>query len=213
MSKAKYTDADFQKDLAELTNMINNYSTPAETEANMEGGKRKKRASKKGSKKGSKRGGNDPDNGANSGSNSSGQPTSHIGGAKHRKGGKRAHKKDVDGHLLRSFRIIEINNKDVSSHADWSSRFYHGKAKKNTPLQGAKNAYRWLRQHMGKSSKYTFKLMETTKGGDDYGKEFGPYVAKPEKLAKPIVFKLKNKRTGKKEEIVTEYIYNVHLSK
>lgn len=242
---AKYTESDFQKDLSELTNLINNYSAPGDEAVKkvdnivggddmnggkrrrkskskrggeIDGGKRKRRSHKKRGGEGeemdggkrrrkskSKRGGEDMDGGKRR-RKSKGKRKSH-GGA------KRMHKKDVDGKLLRSFRVIEINGKNVENNADWSQRFYHGKAKKNTPLQGAKNAYRWIRKHLGKTGKYVFKLMETTKGGDDYGKEFGPYTAKPVKLAKPIVFKLKNKKTGKKEEIVTEYLYDVQLAK
>jgi hypothetical protein len=213
---SKYSDADFQKDLAELTGLINNYSTPNETKsantmAEVSGGKRRSKRSSKSPKRSSKKRSMKRSSKKRSHKKRSSHKTRSL--KRHSGGAKRHHKKDVDGHLLRSFRVIEINGKNVSNSADWSSRFYHGKAKKNTPLQGAKNAYRWIRQHMGKGGKYLFKLIETTKGGDDYGKVFGPYAAKPVKLAKPIVFKLKDKRTGQKKEIVSDYLYEVKVAK
>lgn len=249
MSKSSYTDAEFQKDLAELTKLINNYDeAPAAKTEDMEGGKKKRRSVKKRKspkRKSAKRGGEDMLQGGKKKRRSvkkrkspkrksakRGGEDMLQGGKKKRRsikkrkspkrksakrgGAKRVHKKDVDGHLIRSFRVIEINGKDVSKDGHWAQRFYHGKAKKNTPLQGAKNAFRWMCKHIkqGREKCHAhFKLIETTKGGDDYGKVFGPYAAKTVKLAKPKIFKRKDHRDGKMKEIKSFFTYDVKVAK
>jgi len=233
MSKTNYTDAEFQKDLAELTNLINNYDSndsnndmkkKRKTQQDMEGGKKRRKSRKRSAKKSSKkrrshkRGGDDMEGGKKrrksakkSGKKSSKKRRSHKRG-----GAKRVHKVDVDGKLLRSFRVIELNGKDVSKDPKWSQRFYHGRAKRNTSLSAGHSMYRWACKHLNKnlsSCKITFKLIETTKGSPKSGRIYGTFIGKAVKLDKPKVFKRLDKRTKKMKEIKSYYVYEVRLAK
>lgn len=173
MPGSEYTQKQFQSDLDELTNLINKYS--------QEGGKKKSHKKSKSSKKLKK---------------------SHKKSHKkksHKSGGKRERQLDAEGNPLRSFRVININGKNVSGNKDYAIRYYHGTKKNNTPGKAAEHAFSKLCRHTGQKNKatckVTFTLQETTKGGTH--KTYGPYTGKFKKLVEPRKIRRKDPKTGK----------------
>lgn len=184
-----YTNESFENDLNELTDMINKY--------NGSGGKKlsSKRSPKRSSKRSPKR-----------------------SSKRSQKGGERKRRLDGEGNPLRSYRVINVNGKDVSADKAWLQRFYKGTAKNNNPLKAAHHAFSKMCKNLGeddkkKCGKMTFTLLETTKGGDKFGKEFGPYVGKHIPLVEPRYIIRKDKKTGKTTKVKISFLPKVQDAK
>jgi hypothetical protein len=191
MSQNSYTNEAFNSDLQELTEMINKY--------NADGGRKK---SKRSASKSPKR-------------RSPSKSPKRRSSKRHSGGAPRKRRLDADGNNLRSFRVVKVNGKDVSSDKKWLQRFYKGTAKNNNPLKAAHHAFSRMCKNLGEKNKktcgkMTFTLLETSKGGDKFGKEFGPYVGKHVPLVEPRYIVRKDKKTGKTTKVKIMFLPKVH---
>jgi hypothetical protein len=184
MPSSEYSQAQFEADLSELTNLISGYSSSG-------GAKHKKSHSPK---------------------KSSHKKSSHKKSHKKSGGAQKRHL-DGEGHPIRSFRVVNIDGRNMSSNKDYSIRYYHGTGKNNTPGKAAEHAFSKICRHSGQSNKnkckVTFTLLETTKGSSH--KTFGPYVGKFVKLVESRKITRKDPKTGKVSSYMVHYKpYVVH---
>lgn len=125
---------------------------------------------------------------------------SSSGGGSHKKsGGARERKLDAEGNPLRSFRVVNIDGRNMSNNKEYAIRYYHGTKKNNTPGKAAEHAFTKICRHSGQTNKnkckVSFTLLETTKGSSH--KTYGPYVGKFVKLVEPRKVPRKDPKTGK----------------
>ena len=109
-------------------------------------------------------------------------------------------KLDAEGNPLRSFRVVNIDGRNMSNDKAYSTRYYHGSKKNNTPGKAAGRAFPKICFHGGQTNKnkckVKFTLLETTKGSSH--KTYGPYVGKFVKLVEPRKIPRTDPKTGKK---------------
>ena len=125
---------------------------------------------------------------------------SHKSHKSHKKsGGARERKLDAEGNPLRSFRVVNIDGRNMSNNKEYAIRYYHGSKKNNTPGKAAGRAFPKICFHGGQTNKnkckVKFTLLETTKGSAH--KTYGPYVGKFVKLVEPRKIPRKDPKTGK----------------
>lgn len=212
MSGSEYTQKQFQSDLDELTNLINNYAQDGGKKRSRSGKKSKKSRSGKKSKSMKRKSPKRKSMKKKSKSSKKNMMNNHMPKRKKSKkskksGGKRMRHLDADGNPIRSFRVIKIGDKDVSGNKKYAIRYYHGTRKNNTPGKAAEHAFSKLCTHTGHKNKatckVTFLLKETTKGGGH--KEYGPYSGKFKKLLESRKVTRRDPKTGKKST------YTVHF--
>ncbi len=135
-------------------------------------------------------------------SKKSSKKSSRNGGAK-----KRERHLDAEGDPIRSFRVININGRDVSGSKNYAIRYYHGTKKNNTPGKAAEHAFSKLCRHTGQKNKnackVTFTLLETTKGSAH--KTWGPYKGKFLKLRESRRITRRDPKTGKKSSYMVYF--------
>lgn len=128
-------------------------------------------------------------------------------------GGARERKLDAEGNPLRSFRVVNIDGRNMSNNKEYAIRYYHGTKKNNTPGKAAEHAFSKICRHSGQTNKnkckVSFTLLETTKGSAH--KTYGPYVGKFVKLVEPRKITRKDPKTGKVSSYMVHFKpYVVH---
>lgn len=117
------------------------------------------------------------------------------------KGGANDNKEDS-----RYFKVIKVNGKSVDDGGRYELplKTKSGKAQRRGPKDKASTAFSELCQKnkMKEECKFTFSIQETTRGSN---KKIYNYEGRRVKLTKPIVLKLKDKKTGKVKEVVKKY--------
>ncbi len=105
----------------------------------------------------------------------------------------------------RFFKLVSINGKSVDGgRYELPLKTKSGKAQTRGPKDKASSAFSEICQknkEKGECS-YKFAIQETTRGSD---KKIYHYQGKRVKLAKPVVLKLKDKKTGKVKEVVKKF--------
>lgn len=106
----------------------------------------------------------------------------------------------------RYFKVIVVNGKSVDDGGRYELplKTKSGKPQRRGPKDKASTAFSELcHKHKKKEEcKFTFSIQETTRGSD---KKIFHYEGKRIKLSKPIVLKLKDRKTGKVKEVVKRY--------
>lgn len=105
----------------------------------------------------------------------------------------------------RFFKLVSINGKDVDGgRYELPLKTKSGKPQTRGPKDKASSAFSEICQknkEKGECS-YKFAIQETTRGSD---KKVYHYQGKRVKLAKAVVLKLKDKKTGKVKEVVKKF--------
>ena len=105
----------------------------------------------------------------------------------------------------RFFKLVSINGKSVDGgRYELPLKTKTGKPQTRGPKDKASSAFSEICQknkEKGECS-YKFAIQETTRGSD---KKVYNYQGKRVKLAKPVVLKLKDKKTGKVKEVVKKF--------
>jgi hypothetical protein len=105
----------------------------------------------------------------------------------------------------RFFKLVSINGKTVDGgRYELPLKTKTGKPQTRGPKDKASSAFSEICQknkEKGECS-YKFAIQETTRGSD---KKVYNYQGKRVKLAKPVVLKLKDKKTGKVKEVVKKF--------
>lgn len=118
-------------------------------------------------------------------------------------GGANKNKNSEDS---RFFKLVSVNGKEVEDGGRYELplRTKHGKPQRRGPKDKASTAFSELCQkHKRKEEcRFKFAIQETTRGSD---KKVYHYEGKRVKLSKPVVLKLKDKKTGKVKEVVKKY--------
>ena len=118
-------------------------------------------------------------------------------------GGANKNKNSEDS---RFFKLVSVNGKEVEDGGRYELplRTKYGKPQRRGPKDKASTAFSELCQkHKRKEEcKFKFAIQETTRGSD---KKVYHYEGKRVKLSKPVVLKLKDKKTGKVKEVVKKY--------
>jgi hypothetical protein len=121
-----------------------------------------------------------------------------------RGGAKKPAKKNSDD--SRYFKLVNVNGKHVEDGGRYELplRTKTGKPQRRGPKDKASTAFSELCQkHKRKEDcKFKFAIQETTRGSD---KKVYHYEGKRVKLSKPVVLKLKDKRTGKVKTVTKKY--------
>ena len=106
----------------------------------------------------------------------------------------------------RFFKLVSVNGKDVEDGGRYELplKTKKGKPQRRGPKDKASTAFSELCQKHKKKEecKFKFAIQETTRGSD---KKIFHYEGKRVKLSKPVVLKLKDKKTGKVKEVVKRY--------
>jgi len=106
----------------------------------------------------------------------------------------------------RYFKVVIVNGKSIDDGGRYELplRTKSGKPQRRGPKDKASTAFSelCLKHKKKEECKMTFSIQETTRGSD---KKIYHYEGKRVKLSKPIVLKLKDKRTGKVKEVVKKY--------
>lgn len=106
----------------------------------------------------------------------------------------------------RYFKVVIVNGKRVDDGGRYELplKTKTGKPQRRGPKDKASTAFSelCLKNKKKDECKFTFSIQETTRGSD---KKIYHYEGKRVKLSKPIVLKLKDKRTGKVKEVVKKY--------
>lgn len=106
----------------------------------------------------------------------------------------------------RFFKLISVDGKDVDGgRYELPAKTKSGKVQTRGPKDKASTAFSELCQKSkSKSSecKHKFSIQETTRGSD---KKIYNYEGKRVKLEKPVILKLKDKKTGKVKEVVKKF--------
>lgn len=187
MSSKKYSDKQFENDLRELQQLINNNQDKQKRNQKQRGGD---------SRKQEKREKHDDDYSESSESSEYNGPhkNEHSGGAE----------------TLRTFRVHKIDGKPVGS--EWSDRYYHASKASNHPGTAALKAYKWICVHLGRNKyecRVQFEIVETTRGSK--GKVFGPYEGRTKKVANPKTVTRVDPKTGKKKSFKADVKRYVEL--
>lgn len=105
----------------------------------------------------------------------------------------------------RFFKLVSINGKEVDGgRYELPLKTKTGKPQTRGPKDKASSAFSEICQknkEKGECS-YKFAIQETTRGSD---KKVYHYQGKRVKLSKPVVLKLKDKKTGKVKEVVKKF--------
>jgi hypothetical protein len=146
----------------------------------------------------------------NKSSKSSGPPLPPYNNAFYQNGGRRQKKSRnmfggaADGDS-RFFKLVSINGKEVDGgRYELPLKTKTGKPQTRGPKDKASSAFSEICQknkEKGECS-YKFAIQETTRGSD---KKVYHYQGKRVKLSKPVVLKLKDKKTGKVKEVVKKF--------
>jgi len=106
----------------------------------------------------------------------------------------------------RYFKVVMVSGKRVEDGGRYELPLLTrtGKPQRRGPKDKASTAFSELCLKHGKKEdcKFNFSIQETTRGSD---KKIYHYEGHREKLKKPIVLKLKDKRTGKVKEVVKKF--------
>ena len=107
----------------------------------------------------------------------------------------------------RFFKLVSVNGKDVEDGGRYELplKTKSGKAQRRGPKDKASTAFSELCQKhkkKGEECRFKFAIQETTRGSN---KKVYHYEGKRVKLSKPVVLKLKDKKTGKVKEVVKKY--------
>ncbi len=112
----------------------------------------------------------------------------------------------VESEDSRYFKVVIVNGKSIDDGGRYElpMKTKSGKPQRRGPKDKASTAFSELCQKAKKKEecKFSFSIQETTRGSD---KKIYHYEGKRVKLSKPIVLKLKDKRTGKVKEVVKRY--------
>jgi uncharacterized protein YukJ len=140
----------------------------------------------------------------NKGSNQSG------GSRKHKKSGSSSHNQQFSfsggaESDSRFFKLVSVNGKAVDGgRYELPLKTKTGKPQTRGPKDKASSAFSEICQknkEKGECS-YKFAIQETTRGSN---KKVYHYQGKRVKLSKPVVLKLKDKKTGKVKEVVKRF--------
>ena len=105
----------------------------------------------------------------------------------------------------RFFKLVSLNDKSVDGgRYELPLKTKTGKPQTRGPKDKASSAFSEICQknkEKGECS-YKFAIQETTRGSD---KKIYHYQGKRVKLAKPVVLKLKDRKTGKVKEVVKKF--------
>jgi hypothetical protein len=173
----------FQKELTKLEGLLKNLNTKNKGRNNnknqQNGGSNKKKTTKK----------SNTNNNHHENNNHHNQ-NNHNGGA------------DSDS---RFFKLVSVNGKSVDGgRYELPLKTKTGKPQTRGPKDKASSAFSEICQknkEKGECS-YKFAIQETTRGSD---KKVYNYQGKRVKLAKPVVLKLKDRKTGKVKEVVKKF--------
>jgi len=106
----------------------------------------------------------------------------------------------------RYFKVVIVNGKSIDDGGRYElpMKTKSGKKQRRGPKDKASTAFSELCQKNNKKEecKFTFSIQETTRGSD---KKIYHYEGKRVKLSKPIVLKLKDKKSGKVKEVIKKY--------
>jgi len=105
----------------------------------------------------------------------------------------------------RFFKLVNINGKAVDGgRYELPLKTKTGKPQTRGPKDKASSAFSEICQKNNEKGEcsYKFAIQETTRGSD---KKIYHYQGKRVKLAKPVVLKLKDKKTGKVKEVVKRF--------
>ena len=107
----------------------------------------------------------------------------------------------------RFFKLVSVNGKEVEDGGRYELplKTKYGKDQRRGPKDKASTAFSELCQKnkkKGEECKFKFAIQETTRGSH---KKVYHYEGKRVKLSKPVVLKLKDKKTGKVKEVVKKY--------
>lgn len=106
----------------------------------------------------------------------------------------------------RFFKLVSVNGKEVEDGGRYELPLLtkHKKPQRRGPKDKASTAFSELCQKHKKKEECRFKfaIQETTRGSN---KKVYHYEGKRVKLSKPVVLKLKDKKTGKVKEVVKKY--------
>lgn len=104
----------------------------------------------------------------------------------------------------RFFKLISLDGKDVDGgRYELPAKTKSGKVQTRGPKDKASTAFSELCQKSkGAECKHKFAIQETTRGSD---KKIYNYEGKRVKLSKPVILKLKDKKTGNVKEVVKKY--------
>ena len=112
----------------------------------------------------------------------------------------------VESDDARYFKVVKVNGKVIEDGGRYELplKTKSGKPQRRGPKDKASTAFSELCQKSKKKEecKFTFSIQETTRGSD---KKIYHYEGKRVKLSKPIVLKLKDKKSGKVKEVVKKY--------
>jgi hypothetical protein len=103
------------------------------------------------------------------------------------------------------FKLVDINGKAVDGgRYELPLKTKTGKPQTRGPKDKASSAFSEICQKNNEKGEcsYKFAIQETTRGSD---KKIYHYQGKRVKLAKPVVLKLKDKKTGKVKEVVKKF--------
>ncbi len=136
---------------------------------------------------------------------------SQEGGKKKYKPGKQSQKEQEEQQEggaeseSRFFKLVSVNGKDVDGgRYELPLKTKTGKPQTRGPRDKASSAFSEICQknkEKGECS-YKFAIQETTRGSN---KKVYHYQGKRVKLSKPVVLKLKDKKTGKVKEVVKKF--------
>jgi len=136
---------------------------------------------------------------------------SQEGGKKKYKPGKQSQKEQQEQQEggseseSRFFKLVSVNGKDVDGgRYELPLKTKTGKPQTRGPRDKASSAFSEICQknkEKGECS-YKFAIQETTRGSN---KKVYHYQGKRVKLSKPVVLKLKDKKTGKVKEVVKKF--------
>lgn len=133
-------------------------------------------------------------------------------------GGSRTHKKQKNNYYSeefnfsggaesdsRFFKLVSINGKTVDGgRYELPLKTKTGKPQTRGPKDKASSAFSEICQKNGEKGEcsYKFAIQETTRGSN---KKVYHYQGKRVKLSKPVVLKLKDRKTGKVKEVVKRF--------
>lgn len=123
----------------------------------------------------------------------------------HNNNGNNKHNGGAADSESRFFKLVSVNGKTVDGgRYELPLKTKTGKPQTRGPKDKASSAFSEICQknkEKGECS-YKFAIQETTRGSD---KKVYHYQGKRVKLAKPVVLKLKDKKTGKVKEVVKKF--------
>lgn len=105
----------------------------------------------------------------------------------------------------RFFKLVSVNGKSVDGgRYELPLKTKSGKPQTRGPKDKASSAFSEICQKNNEKGEcsYKFAIQETTRGSD---KKVYHYQGKRVKLAKPVVLKLKDRKTGKVKEVVKKF--------